>query len=126
MSIVHYFNGKDDEFSWEGVPVREYGDEFAGVTKRIFIGLDDDSNNFIMRYFHLEPGKHSNLERHPHEHGVLILHGKARVQINDDFFQVKKNDAVFISGGDLHQFMVEGDQPLGFLCVIKANPEHHS
>ena len=120
MSVVHYFKGKEGDYAWEDVPVKEYGDEFVGVTKQVFIGPDDESNNFIMRYFRLEPGSHSNLETHPHEHGVLILHGKARVQINDDFFSVSKNDAIFISGGDLHQFVVEGIAPLGFLCVIKA------
>jgi len=123
MSVVHYFKGKEDSYAWEGIPVREYEDTFEGVTKQVFIGPDDNSNNFIMRYFRLEPGTHSNLEQHPHEHGVLILHGKARVQINDDFYQVAKNDAVYITGGDLHQFVVEGDDPLGFLCVIKSKPK---
>lgn len=63
-------------------------------------------NNFHIRYFHLEPGKHSNKEFHPHEHGVIIMHGRARVQLKDEFFEVGPKDAIFISGNDLHQFVV--------------------
>jgi quercetin dioxygenase-like cupin family protein len=119
MSVIHRFKGKKNNYLWEDVPVREYEKEFEGVTRQVVIGPDDDSNNFHLRYFRLEPGKHSNLERHPHEHGVIILHGKARVQLNDDFSEIGPNDAVFISGNDLHQFTAIGDEPLGFLCVIK-------
>jgi quercetin dioxygenase-like cupin family protein len=120
MSKINYFKGDANNYFWEGVNVREYGEEFEGVTRQVFIGPEEDSNNFHMRYFRLEPGTHSNLERHPHEHGVLILHGYAKLQINKEYFDVRQNDAIFISGNDLHQFVVEGNEPLGFLCVIKA------
>ena len=120
MSTIHKFTGKDFDLKWENVAIRDYGNEFEGVSRQVFIGPDEDSNNFHMRYFRLEPGTHSNLERHPHEHGVLILHGSAKLQLNNEFFDVQKNDAIFISGNDLHQFVVEGNEPLGFLCVIKA------
>jgi len=120
MSMIHPFTGKKDDLRWKGVRVREYGKEFAGVTRQVFIGPEEGSRHFHLRYFRLEPGKHSSLERHPHEHGVLILHGHARLQINEDFFELHPHDAIFISGDDLHQFVVQGDEPLGFLCVIKA------
>jgi len=120
MSVIHKFNGKNKDYRWVDVGVKNYGKEFKGVTKQVFVGPKDNSNNFIMRYFRLEPGTHSNQESHPHEHGVLILHGKARVQINDTFTEVGPNDAIFISGNDLHQFVNIGDEPLGFLCVIKG------
>ncbi len=119
MSIIHRFTGKENDYHWDGVPVREYGEEFLGVTRQVIIGPDDASNNFHLRYFRLEPGSHSHLESHLHEHGVIILHGRARVQLGDEFFEVKPYDAIFISGNDLHQFTPLGDEPLGFLCVIK-------
>lgn len=122
MSVIHRFKGSNSDYRWEDVNVREYGDEFKGVTRQIFVGPDEDSNNFHLRYFRLEPGTHSNLERHEHEHGVLVLHGHAKLQLNDDFFDVHPNDAIFISSNDLHQFVVQGNESLGFLCVIKAKP----
>lgn len=112
MSVIHKFTGKKNDFRWEGITVRKYGDEFDGVTRQIFIGPDEGSNNFHMRYFRLEPGTYSNLESHAHEHGVLILHGNARLRLNNEFFDVHPNDAIFISGNDLHQFVVEGDEPM--------------
>lgn len=119
MSVIHKYSGKPGDHSWEGVPIQKYSDEFEGVTKQVVIGPDDQAPNFIIRYFHLVPGTHSNLERHPHDHGVLVMHGRARVQLNDDFFEVGPMDAIYISGDDLHQFTVLGDEPLGFICVIK-------
>jgi quercetin dioxygenase-like cupin family protein len=50
---------------------------------------------------------------------VIILHGKAKVQINDDFYELEPFDSVFISGNDIHQFTNIGDSPMGFICVIK-------
>lgn len=120
MSVIHRFSGSVGNFSWKSVKVHEYDEEYEGVTRQTVIGPDEGSNNFHMRYFRLEPGTHSNLERHPHEHGVLVLHGHARLQLNNEFFDINPNDAIFISGDDLHQFVVQGDEPLGFLCVIKA------
>lgn len=90
-----------------------------GVTRQVIIGPNDASNNFNLRYFRIEPGSHSHLESHPHEHGVIIMHGRARVQLNDVFHEVEPYDAIFISGNDLHQFIPIGDEALGFLCVIK-------
>ena len=119
MSKINKFTGKHSEFSWDDVQIREYTKEFSGVTKQVPIGEKEESLNFIIRYFCLQPGTHSNLEKHPHEHGVIVMHGRARLQLNDTFTEVAPFDAIFISGGDLHQFVQIGDEPFGFLCVIK-------
>jgi len=120
MSSIHKFNGEGNHFQWEGVPVRDYGASgFEGVVRHVLIGEDDGAPNFIIRYFQVAPGKSTRLEQHPHEHGVVILQGRARVQINDEFFEVGEKDAVFISGNDLHQLTALGDEPMGFICVIQ-------
>jgi quercetin dioxygenase-like cupin family protein len=123
MSAIHKFTGKSGGYTWEGVEVQEYRNEFEGVTKQVVIGQNDNAPHFVIRYFHLEPGTRSNLEQHPHDHGVVVMHGCARLQINADFFEVGPLDAVYISGGDLHQFTTLGDEPLGFICVIKTLEE---
>lgn len=118
MSIIRKFTGSESNYTWEGVSIKRYNDEFDGVTKQVPVGPEEGSENFHMRYFRLEPGTHSNQEFHPHEHGVLILHGRARVQLKEEYFEVGPNDTIFISGNDMHQFVVLGDEPLGFLCVV--------
>jgi len=118
VSFIHRFSGSENKYTWEDVVIKQYEGDLDGVTKQVPIGPEDGSNNFIIRYFRLEPGKHSNKESHAHEHGVIILHGRARVQINQDFIELEPKDAVFVSSNDLHQFTAIGDDPLGFLCVV--------
>jgi len=48
----------------------------------------------------------------------LILHGSAKIQINEDFFKLAPLDAVYVSGNDLHQLINIGANPLGFICII--------
>ena len=104
MSVVHRFTGTESNFLWENVKIQNYESGLEGVTKQVPIGPNEDSNNFYIRYFRLEPGKKSNKESHSHEHGVIIMHGHAKVQVNQDFFELHPKDAVFISSNDLHQF----------------------
>jgi quercetin dioxygenase-like cupin family protein len=122
MGSVHRFIGSGNDYDWEGVPAELYEAEGVhGAVKRVLIGPADGAPNFVMRYFQIEPGGHSRLERHPHEHGVIILQGKGKVQLNEEFVTLEPLDAVFVDGNDLHQFTNIGDAPLGFICVITAN-----
>ena len=122
MSSVHRFSGSGNDYDWEGVPAELYEAKGVhGAVKRVLVGPADGAPNFVIRYFHIEPGGHSRLERHPHEHGVIILQGKAKVQLNEEFVTLEPLDAVFVAGNDLHQFTNIGEEPLGFICVITAN-----
>jgi quercetin dioxygenase-like cupin family protein len=88
------------------------------TTLHILLGKDESEAHFITRYFRVEPGGYSPLHQHPHEHEVIIMHGKGQVQISDKITAVAPYDALLISGGDLHQLKNTGDQPLGFICMI--------
>jgi quercetin dioxygenase-like cupin family protein len=122
MSVVHRFKGNADnnEFTWEGVdPIEINERDVEGVIKNVLVGPEDGAPDFIIRFFEVPVGGHTFFDQHDHEHGVVILHGKARVQIKDDFYDLTPLDSVFISGNEIHQFINSGDKPLGFLCVIK-------
>jgi len=119
MSIIHKFNGKANDFTWQGVAGQVLTDEgLEFITKHVLIGENEDAPNYIMRYFRVEPYGHSKLERHPQEHEVIILHGKGQAQIADQVSDVEPFDGVFVSGGELHQFKNTGSEPFGFICVI--------
>ena len=121
MSVIHKFEGNKQEslYRWEGVVPEPSPDPLiADYVKHILIGPLDDAPNFIIRYFQITPGGHSPLHQHPHEHGVMILHGQAKVQLADKFHELSPMDAVFIPGNELHQLIALGDEPLGFICVI--------
>lgn len=122
MSAVHRFTGNlsNKEYVWEDVPTQTFtGDFLEGVVKHVLVGPEDGSPNFIIRYFHVPVGRKTFFDQHPHEHGIVILHGKAKVQINDDFYEVSPLDSIFIQGNDIHQLTNIGEEPLGFICVIK-------
>jgi quercetin dioxygenase-like cupin family protein len=121
MGAVHCFVRSDGAFDWEGVPEKVVdAPDTAGVTGKVLVGPEDSAPNFRMRYFRIESGGYSSLERHPHDHGVFILRGRARVRLGSEEVEVGPRDVVYVPGNELHQFQAIGDEPLGFLCVIPA------
>lgn len=119
MSILHKFKGNKEKYTWEGVkstPLEVEGIE--GAVKNILIGDNENAPHFIMRFFSLAPGGHSRLERHPHEHEVIVLQGEGVVQLGEEKHDVKPFDTVFVEGNSLHQFSNPNDEPFGFICVI--------
>ena len=120
MSVIHKFSIGQNQFQWDNVQGNTL--DMVGirsVTKHILIGENENAPTSIMRFFHLDPGGHSNLERHPQEHEVIVLQGKGKVQIGNDMFDVQPFDVVFIEGNELHQFSNPFDDPFGFICVIQ-------
>ncbi|HZU68184.1 MAG TPA: cupin domain-containing protein [Ktedonobacteraceae bacterium] len=124
MAIIHYIgNRENDEYRWQGVPVRSYGPENSGAdraTRQVLIGADENAPNFHMRYFAVQPGGHTSLDQHPHDHGVYILHGRARLFAGGEEYALHPGDVVYIPGNEVHQFFTVGEDPFGFLCVVPA------
>ena len=122
MGTIQHQIATSDAQSWdfEGVPVREYtsGGATAGSTRRVLIGRDEGAEDFIIRYFTIPAGGHSAFENHPHQHGVVITHGRGRVLLGDTWSEIGAGDAVFVEPNEQHQFEALGDAPLGFICVI--------
>ncbi len=121
MGTVHHFVGSEGAFDWEGVPEKVIdAPDAVGATGKVLVGPEDGAPNFRIRYFRIESGGYSSLERHPHDHGVFILYGQARVRLGSEEMEVGPRDVVYVPGNELHQFQAIGDGPLGFLCVIPA------
>jgi quercetin dioxygenase-like cupin family protein len=102
---------------WEGVAPREYA---GGAARHVLIGRSDGAGDVELRYFRIPAGGASVLERHPHEHAVLILHGRARVRLGDREEEAGPGDAVFVASGELHQLTALGPEDLGFACTALA------
>jgi quercetin dioxygenase-like cupin family protein len=119
MSVVHRFKGSASNFDWEGAIPRDYiKADTKGAEGKVVIGKADGAQQFIIRYFRVEPGGWTALERHPHDHGIVVLHGKARVLLGSEEVEVGPRDAVYISPNEVHQLLPVGDEPLGFLCIV--------
>ena len=71
------------DFRWDGVELRAYKDgstsPFRGVSRQTL--ASDPNLDAELRYFEVEPGGHSTLERHEHMHSVMIVAGHGRVLI---------------------------------------------
>jgi quercetin dioxygenase-like cupin family protein len=109
-------------WEWDGVTPREYG---TGARRHVLVGPADGATQVELRYFSIPPGQASNLESHAHEHAILILHGRARVRLGDAVHEAGPGDAVFVGADEIHQLVVDGDEPLGFMCtalVGRAGP----
>ncbi len=124
MGVVHRQVAPAGSSTWdyETVAVKEYdeGNASRGSTRRILIGRDEGAEDFIVRYFTIPPGGHSSLERHRHQHGVVIVQGHGHVLLGDRRIEIGVGDAVFVEPDELHQFQADSEGPLGFICVIPA------
>lgn len=125
MGIIHRFKKLENgEMRWQDVPVRAYGPENSAAdraTRQILIGLDEQSPHFHLRYFAVQPGGHTSLDRHAHDHGVYVMHGRARLLLGAEQYEISVGDVVYIAGDEVHQFVAEGEEPFGFLCIVPAN-----
>jgi|APSaa5957512622_1039677.scaffolds.fasta_scaffold69174_1 quercetin dioxygenase-like cupin family protein len=120
MSVIHRFCGNENAFDWEDVKSKQYPDGAAkGASGKILIGNAEGAEHFVFRYFCIAPGGYSTLQdHHAHDHGVMILHGHAQVSIEDEQYELKPRDIIYISPWEQHSLAAIGDQPMGFLCVI--------
>jgi S-methyl-1-thioxylulose 5-phosphate methylthiotransferase len=115
MGLVRRKRGERD---WEGVEAQAYSDPaLAGVEKRELIGAPDGAPHWRLRHFHVLPGGCTARERHPHDHGVYVLAGRARVTLGDRVEEVGPGDVVYVPGHELHEFEALGKEGLDFICV---------
>jgi quercetin dioxygenase-like cupin family protein len=118
MGVIHRRSGVDGT-GWDGVAPQAYDDpSLAGVRKHELIGEAEGARQYRMRYFEVPPGGRTARERHPHDHGVMIVAGRARVTLGESTHEVGEGDVVYVPGDELHCFEALGDGPLGFVCVV--------
>lgn len=109
------------DYRWQGVEVRAYKDPveglFRGVTRQVLAG-GSEPLAFELRYFEIEPGGFSTLERHGHAHAVVVLRGRGSVRLEGTEHPLMPYDCVYVAPDAPHQFRAAEGEPLGFLCVV--------
>ncbi len=98
------------------IPVEKLG---AGKStyRQVLIG-PDESPNFAMRRFIMEPGGGIPAHTNSVEHEQFVLRGRARIGIGDAVYEVKPDDVLFIPAGVPHWYEVQGDENFEFLCMV--------
>jgi len=114
-------------FSWEGVPVQAYKPAvesalaWAGVLRQTLVGASGEPTAFHLRYFEIQPGGFSSLERHDHAHTIVVLRGRGRVRVGAEALDVRLFDLVYVPPDVPHQFLnPDPNEPFGFLCPVDA------
>jgi mannose-6-phosphate isomerase-like protein (cupin superfamily) len=109
-------------YMWEGVdvlPYKEDGNVFKSVTRQtLFKGEGNLPVEF--RYFEVGVGGHSTLERHEHQHIVMIIRGSGQVFVGDTVSEIALHDVVHVPPLTWHQFRATHGEELGFLCVVSC------
>jgi quercetin dioxygenase-like cupin family protein len=109
-----------DAFRWEGIevhPYKETGTHFKSITRQTLAPGEFDLPTEL-RYFEIQPGGHSTLERHDHSHLVIVIRGSGSVLTGETVTEIGLHDIVRIPPQTWHQFQSGQDSPLGFLCIV--------
>lgn len=111
-----------EPFRWENVELRPYKADgaapFKGISRQALFADPELAGE--LRYFEIEPGGYSTLERHAHVHGVMILRGAGHCLVGHAIRAVKCLDLVRIAPRTWHQFRADAGEHLGFLCLVDA------
>ncbi len=114
------------DFRWESTELDPYklsahkGGEFRGASRQVLIGKRGELVDFHVRYFELESGGFTSLERHRHSHVVIAMRGRGLVRVGDVDYSVRPFDTVYIGPGKPHQLRATGRAKFGFFCLVDA------
>jgi quercetin dioxygenase-like cupin family protein len=110
------------DYHWQGVDTLAYKQDgsapFKDITRQIL--FEDPSLGCQLRYFEMQAGGYSTLERHDHVHAVMILRGHGHCLVGGEVREVKPRDLVSIAPLTWHQFRASRGEPMGFLCMVNA------
>ncbi|HKF29850.1 MAG TPA: cupin domain-containing protein [Candidatus Binataceae bacterium] len=113
-------------FRWKGVELEPYklaahrAGEFQGASRQVLIGRLGEQVKFHVRYFELNAGGFTSLERHHHAHVVIGLRGRGRVRVANRKFELGPMDTIYIAPDQPHQLRASGAEPFGFFCIVDA------
>jgi quercetin dioxygenase-like cupin family protein len=114
--------GQGDGFRWDSVERLAYKEEgsapFKAITRQVLFQRPELQCE--LRYFEMEAGGSSTLERHEHAHAVMIFRGRGLCLVGGEVREVAAPDLVFIPPMTWHQFRASKGEPFGFLCMVNA------
>lgn len=117
-----------EQFCWEGLVAREYKENVGierGMGWRGIVRYDLGRPpvipaQFALRYFEIEPGGYSSLEKHQHVHLVVPIHGQGKALVGEQIILMRPYDIVYVPPDVPHRWVNPFSEPFGFLCVVDA------
>jgi S-methyl-1-thioxylulose 5-phosphate methylthiotransferase len=116
-------------FRWVGIEPQPYkprtetepGMGFRGIARHRLADPESLPAHFELRYFELEPGGYSSLEKHEHAHFVIALRGAGLALVGSEMHELTPLDALHVPPLAPHRWLNPGDEPFGFLCPADAS-----
>ena len=89
-----------------------------GVRRVELAGRFGERTRTDLRYFEIEPGGYSSLEKHLHTHIVIGARGRGVLVIGNRRETLKPMDVAHIGPLEVHQLRNETPEPFGFFCIV--------
>jgi len=106
--------------NYTDVPAQAVAQDAKNTTIRVLIGDPENAPNFYMRLFEIGPDGSTPHHAHDWEHEVFILEGSGRLVGENESFDLRRGDAVFVPGGEVHHFESADGHVLKMICLIPA------
>lgn len=114
-------------FEWSRRPSSAYKDArdlagdlaFKGVRRVELVGKFGEGSHADLRYFEVEPGGYSSLERHLHTHIVIGARGRGVLVLGGRRESLSPMDIACIGPLETHQLRNESNEPFGFFCIVE-------
>ena len=109
-----------DPYTWSEVECEAYkrgqeaGREWKSIVRQVLVGKQAEETGFHLRYFEIEPGGYSSLEKHAHAHVVIAVRGQGRVILNDQAWEMQALDTVYVAPWTPISFWLAAMNPLVF------------
>lgn len=105
------------------VPIKKMSD-YKGITKQVYIGPEDGSNEIVMRYFSVEPGCSTPYHDHNFPHVVKVEKGLGVLVDKDKNEQeLTPGKLVYVHDDEVHCFRNTGNDSFDFICIVPIRGE---
>ena len=94
----------------------------TSTAMHVLVGPEQGDTSFALRRFIMGEGGGMPLHTNLVEHQQYVLKGRAKIRINDETYDVKADDTLFIPAGAPHSYEVV-ESPFEFICVVPNKPD---
>lgn len=111
-----------DNYTWKGRNIENYKPDgsavFGGVHRIELMGKTGINTAFDLRYFEIEPGGFSTLEKHVHEHVIIGVRGSGTLLKKGGRYTINPHDIAYVGPLEPHQLCNVTSEPFGFYCIV--------
>ena len=95
------------------------GDEGAKIKQYFEPRNTSNGINYSIAQFSLESGKKTKLHKIKSSEIYYILEGEGKLKINEEIFQLKKDDSAYVPPNSKQNIENIGMKKLRFLCIVE-------